>query len=120
MAHAEAELKAVPHFTTDRKGKPTGVRLGTAAYVALLVRGNVTDPALWPPQVQEGAWALARVRKIEANCIRRHGEFDWEKLSEKLQDEYDSLCLLLDRLQDTGKSIPLSEVLAAAGDEPTQ
>jgi hypothetical protein len=65
--------------------------------------------------MQEGARARARVRKIEAHCIRRHGGFDWEKLSPKLQDEYDALCVLLDRLRDTGESIPLRDILAGAG-----
>ncbi len=120
MAHAEAELAVAPHFTTDRKGRATGVRLDTPAYVSLLVNASVTDPALWPPQMREGARALARIRRIEAHCVRRHGEFDWERLSPKLQDEYDTLCLLLDRLQDTGESIPLSDALSTAGNGPTR
>ena len=30
-----------------------------------------------------------------------HGEFDWQKLPGETQDEYDSLCADLDRLQDS-------------------
>jgi hypothetical protein len=100
------ELKLLPRFATDDDGKPTSVILDTIAYVTLLVRANVTDPALWPPGAEEGAAALARVRQIETDCITRHGEFDWEKLPETTQDEYDDLCALLDHLQDTGERIP--------------
>ncbi len=102
----EVAVKSVPHFVTDDQGKPTTVTLDTAAYVALLVQANITDPALWPPGMQEGASALARIRQIEANCISQYGEFDWEKLPEATQDEYDDLCALLDKLQDTGERIP--------------
>ena len=110
MGAAMADLKA-PLFTTDAVGKPVGVRLDTVAYVTLLVRANVTDPALWPPGMQRGAEALARVRQIEAGCTAQHGEFDWEKLPEDVQDEYDGLCALLDGMQDTGERVPLDEVL---------
>ena len=50
----------------------------------------------------EGAAALKRIRQMESDCIAHHGEFDWEKLPESEQDEYNGLCLLLDGLQDTG------------------
>jgi hypothetical protein len=43
----------------------------------------------------------SRIRQIESDCIAKYGEFDWERLSLELQDEYDSLCILLDELQDT-------------------
>ena len=110
MGAATVDLRA-PQFTTDARGKPVGVKLDTVAYVTLLVRANATDPALWPPGMQNGADALARVRTIEADCIAQHGEFDWEKLPEGIQDEYDGLCALLDSLQDTGESVSLDEVL---------
>ncbi|MBI3660077.1 hypothetical protein HY230_06360 [Candidatus Acetothermia bacterium] len=105
MSKLVTELKPRPKFATDRKGKPTRVTLDTVAYVTLLVQANITDPALWPPGMQQGATALARVREIEADCIIKHGQFDWEKLPEAIQDEYDSLCVLLDELQDTGERI---------------
>ena len=54
MSNPGADLKP-PQFTTDRDGRAVGVRLDTAAYVALLVRANVTDPALWPPGMERGA-----------------------------------------------------------------
>jgi hypothetical protein len=98
-------VKSLPHFVTDDQGKPSTVTLDTAAYVALLVQANTTDPALWPPGMQEGAYALARIRQIEADCISQYGEFDWEKLSQATQDEYDDLCAMLDKLQDTGERI---------------
>jgi hypothetical protein len=109
MANTTLELKHRPQFTRGAKGKPTAVKLDAAAYITLLVRANVSDPALWPPGTQQSAAALARVGQIEADCIARHGKFDWDKLPEAVQDEYDDLCALLDRLQDTGERIPLEE-----------
>jgi hypothetical protein len=94
------EPKEPLHFTTDPKGKPTAVTLSVKAYVTLLVQANVTDPELWPPGFEEGATALARVREIESGCIAQYGKFDWEKLAPAVQDEYDTLCILLDDLQD--------------------
>jgi hypothetical protein len=86
--------------------------LDTPAYITLLVRSNVTNPTLWPPGMKKGAKCLARVRQIEADCIAQHGEFDWERLPTALQDEYDGLCALLDRLQDRGQRISLEAYLA--------
>ncbi len=105
-------LKQSPQFATDANGKPTSVTLDTVAYVTLLVRGNVTDSAFWPPGMEEGAAALKRIRQIESDCITHHGEFDWEKLPESEQDEYDHLCLLLDELQDTGAWMTWAEYKA--------
>lgn len=110
MAKSELELKE-PKFTVDEKGKPV-VILDKVSYIALLVRGNVTDPSLWPPGTEKGAEALARIRQIEANCIAQHGEFDWEKLPAELKDEYDILCAFLDQLMDTGERISLDKLLA--------
>lgn len=50
---------------------------------------------------------------MESDCITHHGEFDWEKLPESEQDEYDGLCLLLDELQDTGARITWAEYKSA-------
>jgi len=110
MSDPRVDLKP-PHFTTDAEGRASGVHLDTAAYVTLLVRANVTDPTLWPPGMKKGAQALARVRKIEADCAAQHGEFDWEKLPGQTQDEYDGLCAELDRLQDTGERAALRDLL---------
>ena len=105
-------LKEPPRFETDAEGRSKAVTLDTPAYISLLVQASLTDPSLWPPGAKQGASALARIRKIESGCIAKHGEFDWEKLSEPLQDEYDGLCILLDRLRDTGKPISLKAYLA--------
>jgi len=105
MENTPLALKRPPQFTTDAEGRPMAVTLEPSAYVALLVQANVTDPALWPPGTQQGAAALARVRQLEADGIAQHGEFDWEKLPEAVQDEYDHLCVLLDDLQDTGQGV---------------
>ena len=117
MGAPTAQLKT-PQFTTDARGRPVGVKLDTVAYVTLLVRANVTDPALWPPGMQRGAEALARVRQIEADCVAQHGEFDWEKLPEAVQDEYDALSALLDSLQDTGERVSLDDVLRELERDP--
>ena len=117
MGAATDQLKA-PQFTTDECGKPIGVKLDTVAYVALLVRANATDPALRPPGMQRGADALARVRQIEADCVAQHGESDWEKLPETVQDEYDALSAVLDDLQDTGERVSLDDILRELGRDP--
>ncbi len=100
---ARRTAKASPSRPRFQGGDKSTVTLAPAAYVTLLVRANETDPAMWPPGMRQGAKALARIRDIERRCIARHGEFDWEKLSARLQDEYDGLCLLLDQMQDTGE-----------------
>ena len=94
----ELDSTCPPQFAVDHSGKPTMVTLGVKTYIRLLVRADVTDPVLWPPGFQGGAAALARVRQIESSCIGQYGEFDWEKLFPTVQDEYDSLCILLDRV----------------------
>jgi len=86
---------------TIGEGKSSTVTLDTSAYIRLLVKANITDKAFWPPDMEEGADALLRIRQIESDCITKYGEFDWERLSEETQDEYDSLCILLDELQDS-------------------
>jgi hypothetical protein len=106
------EPKEPLQFTTDPNGKPTAVTLGVKSYVTLLVQANVTNPELWPPGFKEGATALARVREIESGCIAQHGEFDWEKLAPDIQDEYDTLCVLLDTLQEDDGSVTWEEYKA--------
>ncbi len=112
MSQTDLDLRPPPKFANGGKGKRPSVKLDAPAYVTLLVRGNVTDPALWPPGMRKGAKALARVREIERRCIAKHGEFDWEKLSAKLQDEYDGLCCLLTELQHPGEWIEWEEFKA--------
>ena len=111
MSETSLALSTPPQFVTDVDDTPTAVTLDPVAYVTLLVRANITDPTLWPPGMEEGATALARVREIERDCIAQHGEFDWEELPVSMQDEYDSRCSLLDRLQDTGEGIALRDLL---------
>ena len=116
---SETTIAFRPKFSTDVLGKPTGVTLSTAAYITLLVQANATDSSLWPPGMEEGATSLRRVREIEAECIGQHGAFDWERLEEAVQDEYDKLCALLDRVQDTGERIGLRDLLQQEGERMT-
>ena len=109
MSRASLDSKQYPQFVTDDKGKSSTVTLDTSAYIKLLVKANITDKTFWPSEMEEGADALLRIRQIESNCITKYGEFDWERLSEEVQDEYDSLCVLLDELQDTEEPITLEE-----------
>jgi hypothetical protein len=102
MSKTSPELKQTPRFTVDAHGKPIAATMDMAAYVTLLIKANAIDLALWPPGMEKGAEALARIRQIESDCTANHGEFDWEKLPEETQDEYDRLCLLLDELRETG------------------
>ena len=110
MSIPKVNLKP-PQFRTDADGNATAVQLDTSAYVALLVRGNVIDPTLWPPGMEKGAQALARIRAIEGECIAQHGSFDWEALPEATQDEYDLLCIELDSLRDAGEPRPLRDIV---------
>ena len=73
--------------------------LGIRQYIDLLVRGNVFDEELWPPDYKEGAKHLARIREIERECRETHGKWDWELISPELQDEYDDTCALLDQMR---------------------
>jgi hypothetical protein len=70
----------------------TNTTVATADLIDLLIRANDTDAARWPEGAKEGAAMLARIREIESECIAQHGEFDWERLSADVQDEYDSNC----------------------------
>ena len=108
---SETIIDLQPKFSGDASGKPKTVTLSTVAYITLLVRANVIDSSLWPTGMEEGAAVLRRVREIEVECITKRGEFDWENLAKSVQDEYDSLCTLLDRLQDTGERFGLRDLL---------
>jgi hypothetical protein len=46
---------------------------------------------------------IDRVREMERECVERHGVFDRELLSKDVKDVYDSLCLQLDNVYDTGE-----------------
>ena len=84
-------------------------------YVSLLVKASEFDPARWPEGLKEGATLLGRIRQIEQMGIEEHGRWDWEEISEELQDEYDSCCSRLNRLRDSlnpQPSRPLAEVIA--------
>ena len=94
------ELEKYPQFAKDKQGKSSAVILETIDYIKLLIKANITNKAFWPPDMEDGADALLRIRQIESDCIDKNGEFDWEKLSLEIQDEYDHLCILLDGLQD--------------------
>ena len=80
MIKSHATLERPPQFTTNSDGKPINA-----------------------------AEALEEIRQIESECISEYGEFDWEKLTDKKQDEYDSLCLLLDELQEDSNTTEWEE-----------
>lgn len=74
MSKTSPELKQTPRFAVDAHGKPTAVTIDMAAYVALLIKANAIDLALWPPGMEKGAEALARIRQIESDCTANHGD----------------------------------------------
>ncbi|MDQ2687216.1 MAG: hypothetical protein M3Y28_05040 [Armatimonadota bacterium] len=108
---ATLELLKRPAFTQEAQNAPGLVILRSAAYVTLLIQANETDAALWPPEMQHGAVALARLRQMERDSSDHHGAFDWAQLPLEQQDEYDHLSALLDDLQDDGERLPLSELM---------
>ncbi len=116
MRTRDLPVQPPPRFVRRSNGRTKHVTLEPAAYVQLLIRANITNPAAWPPGMQQGAAWLKRIRQIEQQCVRRHGEWDWEKLSSKLQDEYDDNCAMLDQLLDTGERFPLRDLLREEGD----
>lgn len=95
------------------------VEIELCELVELLIAGNVTDPERWPPEARDGAGLLARIRAIEAECIAAQGEFDWDTLDEDTQDEYDGLCVGLDkireRLDPQARSASLADVRRELG-----
>ena len=109
MARVDIVVEQIPQFKVDVTGKPTSVMMEAADYIKLLIRADITDHSLWPPGMEYAADTLERIRQIESDCIKQHGEFDWEKLPEDLQDEYDILCLTLDSLYDTDDYIKLED-----------
>jgi len=103
MLKTQIQSEHLPRFSKDTDGKIAIVSLDTTTYIKL------TDKAFCPSGMERVADALARIRQIESDCIANNGEFDWEKLPEAFQDEYDGLCLLLDELQDDGEVITLED-----------
>jgi predicted transcriptional regulator len=55
------------------------------------------------------------IRRIEAECIAQHGEWDWELLPEDVQDEYDGACVKLSLMEGPGR--PWTEFLAELAQE---
>ena len=94
---------------TDEQGAQVTATFPMADYLDLLIRANELDPSYWPASKRQGATLLKRIREIEAECIRQHGAFDWEKLPEPLQEEYDALRLQLDELRDDGTRVEFSQ-----------
>lgn len=113
---AALELLKRPAFTQEAQNAPGLVILRSAAYVTLLIQANETDAALWPPEMQHGAAALARLRQMEQDSQDLHGEFDWDHLAPEQQDEYDRLSALLEDLQDDGERLPLSALMPSPVD----
>jgi hypothetical protein len=103
------ELGKYPQFAKDKQGKSSAVILETIDYIKLLIKANITNKVFWPPDMEEGADVLLRLRQIESDCIDKYGEFDWEKLPLEIQDEYDHLFILLDELLNVGENMDLEE-----------
>jgi hypothetical protein len=102
-------LRDTPHpVRFAKEADQTLVLLTQEDYLDLLVRSNVTDPDSWPPGKQDGAKLLERIRAIEQNCVKEHGKWDWELLSEDLQDEYDGSCIELSKLRTPEGAQPIS------------
>ncbi len=92
------------HFDWPILNIATGqVSLPRYEYLGLLIEANATDPALWPKGLKKGARLLARIRRIETDCIKRFGEFDWEKLDPDTQDAYDGSRGELNKLRQDPK-----------------
>ncbi len=89
-----------PEFEESGNGA-TRVRMNQESYVRLLVGARETDPCAWPPGMEDGAALVERACQIEEECITRWGNFDPEKLSTPLQDEYLKIHLTLDELQES-------------------
>src|SRR4051812_32357316 len=111
-------LRDTPHpVRFPKEADQTLVLLTQEDYLDLLVRSSVTDPESWPPGKEAGAQLLARIRQIEQDCVKEHGKWDWELLSEDLQDEYDCACIDLNELRcpDTGQRYTLKEIAQEFG-----
>jgi hypothetical protein len=89
-----------PSFAVNAEGKAKSVTLKPENYIKLLVDARETDPACWPPGMEEVAAMVARVQEIENVCVEKHGDFDPEKLSSDVQDEYMEINLVLDAISE--------------------
>jgi hypothetical protein len=106
-----------PHFAINASGQAQAVTLNPHNYVKLLVDARETDPACWPPGMEEVAGMVARVQEIEDQCVAKHGDFAPEKLARKVQDEYMDLHLALDAISEgeTAEFIKDSEPAPSRG-----
>lgn len=102
-----------PTFSCNVPEHTQEVTLQRENYVKLLVDARVTDPACWPPGMEAVAGMIERVRDIEEECMEKHGEFDPEKLSTEVQDEYMDLHLVLDTIQENGDMQEVADLIAA-------
>jgi len=105
-----------PSFQESAEGKVTGVLLEPQMYALLLAKANVLDARAWPPEFRQGAEYLSRIREIEAECIATCGEWDFDRLSDELQDEYDSAIVCLEMLVEPEPSVTLEEARASRRD----
>lgn len=110
MDSTTLELSRPPEFSPPENGGYGTVSLDGLDWARLLVRLNITDASAWPLGLREGAALLARIREIEADCVAANGDFDWEKLEEAVQDEYDVAIVELERLLDDGKRFSFEAV----------
>ena len=77
---------------------PRRIEIDLDDYLELLIERNVFDAARWPAGMEAGAALLKRIREIEQNCLAEHGEFDFNKLTRRIQDEYDGTIIDLTKL----------------------
>lgn len=86
------------------------VTISQYEYVRLLINASVTEAKRWPKALRKGARLLSKIRRIEADCIKRCGEFDWEQLDRDTQDLYDGTCADLTLLVDKRPATSWEEV----------
>lgn len=101
-----------PRFELGPGGEVVAVQLEPQAYALLLTKADVTDAALWPAEYRQGAGLLARIRAIEAECIKAHGEWDFDSIAPAIQDEYDVAIAALERLVEPGPTLSLEQCRA--------
>lgn len=109
-----------PTFSCNVPEKSQEVTLKRENYVKLLVDARVTDPACWPPGLEEVAAMIERVRDIEEACVEKYGDFDPEKLSAQVQDEYMDLHLVIDAIQENCDIEEIAELMAEASGASTK
>ena len=97
---ADEKCPLQPEFEGPPTDRAQEVKLTREKYVQLLVDARETDPGCWPPGLEDAARMLERAREIEELGASKHGVFDPNRLSKKLQDEYFQIHLALDDLQD--------------------